>query len=99
MEKFKLFMGMMVAANTAATAIHLCFFLCGAEADYLACMAMFLIARVMLFMANPSMPLNDRNVAIMSAERTLWNLMTMAVMWASYGIVKLFQLLISYFAA
>jgi len=79
--KIRLFLGMLLAANTAALAIWLCFkYMLDNELSYQYCMGIFLIARVVLFMANKQMPLNDENVAFMSSERILWNLATIAVL-------------------
>lgn len=78
--KLRLFIGMLIAANTAGMAIYLGFIFCGTEADYRACLGSFLILRVYLFMANPSLPLTNENVAFMSSERTLWNIATIAVL-------------------
>jgi hypothetical protein len=78
--KLRLLLAMLIAANTAALAIWICFkFMLDNELSYQYCMGMFLIGRVILFMANKQMPLNDENVAFMSSERTLWNNATIAV--------------------
>ena len=80
--KLQLFLGMLVASNTAALAIYLAFLMILDDVNYWACLATFLAVRVYLFMANPSMELNDKNVTFMSSERTLWNLATIAVLAA-----------------
>lgn len=77
--KLRLFIGMMIAAHTAALAIYFCVLLVLDNVDYWACLGIFLAFRVFAFMANPSLPLNDKNVEFMSSERTLWNLATIAV--------------------
>lgn len=78
-QKTKLFFGMFIAANSAAAAIYAALFLAHFQPDYYECLGFFLAARVVLFMANPSMPLNDNNVAFMSQERILWNLATLTI--------------------
>lgn len=90
-EKAKLFFGMFIAANTAALAIKLSLSLAIEDVDYFACLGVFLALRVVLFMANPNMPLTDKNVAFMSSERILWNVATLAVL----VVMMLLKLLIS----
>ena len=80
MTKLKLFLKMLVAANTAALAIYLCLLGTPNELTYELGLRYFLAGRVLLFMANKAMPLNDENVEAMSLERTLWNSATMAIM-------------------
>lgn len=77
--KVRLFIGMLIAANTAAFGIWAAVYLAGERADYWACLGAFLALRIVLFMANKQMPLTDENVAFMSSERTLWNLASIAV--------------------
>lgn len=77
--KLKLLIGMLIAANTAAIAIYASLSMAIDNVDYWACLGIFLAFRVFAFMANPSLPLNDKNVEFMSSERTLWNLATIAV--------------------
>lgn len=96
--KLRLFIGMMIAAHTAAFAIYFCLLLVIDNVEYWTCLSVFLVYRVFVFMANKQMPLNDENVGFMSAERTLWNLATMAIILASFGIMKPYQLLICLFA-
>jgi len=80
--RLRLFIAMLIAANTAALAIYFSLGLIdGLDAvDYWACLGVFLAYRVCAFMANKSMPLTDKNVAFMSSERTLWNLATIAIL-------------------
>lgn len=87
--KLKLFLGMLVAANTAATAIYMGFVAVGSDIDYMVALVFFLLPRVVLFISNPNMPLIDNNVSTMSYERTLWNLCTILVLWTTYGVVQL----------
>lgn len=90
LSKLKLFFGMLVAANTAAIAIFLCFkYLIGTEVEYGFCIGSFLIIRVYLFMANKQMPLTDENVDFMSSERTLWNTATIFVAAAMIPVLLL----------
>lgn len=78
--KIMLFIGMLIAASTAAVAIDLSVKLAtGQFLGFGEAMGLFLGVRVILFMANPSMPLNDSNVQFMSEQRILWNLATIAV--------------------
>jgi len=77
--KLRLFIGMLIAANTAALAIFLSLHFTKYPHDYQTCLGIFLAYRVCAFMANKSMPLNDENVEFMSSERTLWNNATIAV--------------------
>lgn len=79
-EKAKIFFGMFIAANTAALAIKLSLSLAIEDVDYFACLGVFLALRIVLFMANPNMPLTDKNVAFMSSERILWNVATLAIL-------------------
>ena len=92
-EKAKLFIGILIAANTAALAIYLSLGLIDGygAVDYFSCLGVFLATRVILFMANPNMPLTDENVAFMSSERILWNVATLAVL----VMMMLLKLLIS----
>jgi hypothetical protein len=80
-QKLELFLGMLLATVTAAIAIYSAVYLmCGyGYPDLWECAGFFLAARVVLFMANPVMPLNDINVKFMSSERILWNAATIAV--------------------
>lgn len=78
--KLRLFIGMLIAANTAAMAIYVSINFLITEVGYWVCLGSFLAVRVYLFMANPSLPLTDKNVAFMSSERTLWNIATIAVL-------------------
>jgi len=89
--KLRLFMGMLVSANTAALAIYLSLGLINglASVDYWACMGVFLAYRVAAFMANKQMPLTDENVSFMSSERTLWNVATIAVLVVMILIMKI----------
>jgi hypothetical protein len=87
--KLRLFIGMLIAANTAGTAIYLGFKFCGTESDYRACLGGFLMLRVVLFMANPSLPLTDKNVAFMSSERALWNVMTLIILATMHPVLTL----------
>ena len=96
--KLRLFIGMMIAAHTAALAIYFCVLLILDDVEYWTCLSVFLVYRVFAFMANKQMPLNDENVGFMSSERTLWNLATIAIILTSFGIMKLCQLLIGLFA-
>lgn len=85
--KLKLFAGMLIAASTAAVAIDLSVYLAmGTEFGFFESLGIFLAARVVLFMANPSMPLNDKNVQFMSEQRILWNLATLAVLSVAFAI-------------
>lgn len=88
--KLRLFFGMLIAANTAALAIYFSLSLIdGFDAiDYWSCLGVFLAYRVFAFMANPSLPLTDENVAFMSSERMLWNLATLAIL-AFMSVIKL----------
>lgn len=78
--KIKLFIGMLIAANTAGMAIYFGLLLAVGETNYWGCLGSFLAVRAYLFMANRSLPLTDENVAFMSSERILWNLATIAVL-------------------
>ena len=78
--KLRLFIGMFVAANSAGLAIYCCGKFVRADMDYRTSIGLFLMARVFLFMANPALPLTDPNVAFMSSERTLWNVMTVLIL-------------------
>jgi hypothetical protein len=78
--KIRLFIGMLVAANSAGLAIYCCGKFIRADMDYRTCIGMFLMVRVFLFMANPAMPLTDKNVSFMSSERILWNTMTLLIL-------------------
>ena len=91
--KLRLFIRMLIAANTAALAIYLSLGLIDGygAVDYFSCLGVFLSARVILFMANKQMPLTYENVAFMSSERILWNVATLAVL----VVMKLLKLLIS----
>ena len=89
--KIRLLIGMIIAANTAALAICFSLQLAIDDVDYWACLGILLAFRVFAFMANPSMPLNEKNVEFMSSERTLWNLATIAVL----GVMMLLKSLIS----
>lgn len=85
--KLKLFAGMLIAAVTAAIAIDLSVYLAmGTEFGFFESLGIFLAARVVLFMANPSMPLNDTNVQFMSEQRILWNLATLAVLSVAFAV-------------
>lgn len=84
--KLRLFLGMLLAANTAALAIYLCLLGTPSELTYELSLRYFLAGRVLLFMANKAMPLNDENVEIMSMERTLWNSSTVAILAAMTSI-------------
>lgn len=86
--KIRLFIGMMVAANSAALAIYLACKFADFEIGYNQALALFLICRVCLFMANPQMKLTDENVAFMSSERTLWNLASFAVLLTMWAIAS-----------
>lgn len=77
--KVRLFLGMLVASNTAALAIFLSLYFTKYPHDYQTCLGVFLSCRVCAFMANKQMMLNDENVKIMSSERTLWNTATIEV--------------------
>lgn len=91
--KIRLFIGMLLAANTAGLAIYFGISLFGERPDYLACVGSFLAVRVYLFMANKSMPLTDENVAFMSSERILWNLTTIAILGMMNCLISLISLL------
>lgn len=93
MTKLKLFIGMLVAANTAALAIYVSLYFTKYPHDYQTCFGMFLAYRVFAFMANKGMMLNDENVAIMSSERTLWNTATIAVAIVMIPVLALLNLL------
>jgi len=84
--KVRLFLGMLLAANTAALAIYLCGYLADTNLTYSESMALFLGYRVCAFMANKQMPLTDENVEFMSSERILWNAATAAVLLATIAI-------------
>ncbi len=86
--KIRLFIGMLVAANSAALAIYLACKFADFEIGYNQALALFLICRVCLFMANPQMKLTDENVAFMSSERILWNLASFAVLLATWAITS-----------
>lgn len=86
--KIRLFIGMLIAANTAALFIYLACKSASFDVDYIQALALFLIYRVMAFMANKQMPLTDENVAFMSSERILWNLASFAVLLATWAITS-----------
>ena len=77
--KFKLLALMCIAAFTASVAICMAFKLAGIDYGFFEALGTFLSLRVILFMANPAMPLNDTNVQFMSEQRILWNLASIAV--------------------
>jgi len=79
--KLNLLFGMLLATVTAAIATYASIYLMGTlgYVDFWECAGFFLAARVVLFMANPVMPLNDINVKFMSSERILWNAATIVV--------------------
>ncbi len=77
--KIMLFLGMFLAANTAAAAIWLCYQIIKIDNVYCWCLGTFLAVRVYLFMANPSMKLTDENVKFMSEQRIIWNAATIAI--------------------
>jgi len=79
MNKLKLFANMFIAANTAALAMYLCYKIIEFDNVYCWCLGIFLGARVVLFMANPAMPLTDSNVKFMSEQRIIWNSATIAI--------------------
>lgn len=87
--KLRLFIGMLIAANTAALAIKFSLMLALENVDYFACLGVFLAYRVFAFMANPAMPLTSKNVQFMSEQRILWNVATIAVL-APFAIVNQF---------
>lgn len=87
--KMKLFIHMLIAANTAALFIYLACKSASFDVDYMQALALFLVYRVMAFMANKKMPLTDENVAFMSSERILWNLASFAVLLATWAITSL----------
>jgi hypothetical protein len=87
--KIRLFIGMMVAANSAALAIYLACKFADFEIGYNQALALFLIYRVCAFMANPQMKLTDESVAFMSSERILWNLASFVVLMATWAIVSI----------
>lgn len=87
--KIRLFIDMLIAANTAALFTYLACKVASFEVDYIQALAAFLIYRVFAFMANKQMPLTDENVAFMSSERTLWNLASFAVLLATLVITSL----------
>jgi hypothetical protein len=91
MTKLKLFLFMLVAANTAALAIYLCGYLAGANITYWESVALFLGYRVCAFMANRNLELTDLNVQFMSMERILWNVATLAIL----AVMVLVKLIIS----
>lgn len=91
--KLRLFIGMLVAANTAALAIYGSLYFTTYRHSLIDCIGVFLAVRVCLFMANKQMPLNDENVAFMSSERTLWNLATIAVLGMMSCLILLINLL------
>jgi len=86
--KLRLFIGMLIAANTAALFILLACKFAYFEVAYNQALALFLIYRVCAFMANKQMPLTDENVAFMSSERVLWNLASIAVLLATWAITS-----------
>lgn len=87
--KIRLFIGMMVAANSAALAILLACKFADFEIGYNQALALFLIYRVCAFMANPQMKLTDENVAFMSSERTKWNVETIRVVLVTWAIASI----------
>jgi len=91
--KLRLFISMLIAANTAALAIYFSLGLIDGlgAVDYWGCLGVFLAYRVAAFMANKGMPLTEENVAFMSSERILWNLATIAVL----AVMILVKLIIS----
>ena len=91
--KLRLFIAMIIAANTAALAIYFSLGLIDGldSVDYWACLGVFLAYRVFAFMANKSMPITEENVVFMSSERTLWNLATIAIL----AVMTLLKSLIS----
>jgi hypothetical protein len=84
--KIRLFIGMMVAANSAALAIYLACKFADFNIGYNQALALFLSYRVCAFMANPQMKLTDENVAFMSSERTKWNVETIRVTLVTWAI-------------
>lgn len=86
--KLQLLIGMLIAANTAALFIYLACKVASFEIDYIQALVLFLIYRVMAFMANKQMPLTDENVKFMSSERILWNLASFAVLLATWAITS-----------
>lgn len=86
--RLKLFIGMLIAANTAAIFTYLACKSASFEVDYMQALAAFLIYRVFAFMANKQMPLTDENVAFMSSERILWNLASFSVLLATWAITS-----------
>jgi len=94
--KFRLFVGMLIAANTAALAIWIGYkYMLDDEHTYQYCMGIFLISRVVLFMANKAMPLTKENVEFMSSERNLWNNMTILIMAVMMGVILVTQGMLS----
>jgi hypothetical protein len=86
--KLKLFLYMIIAAATAAFAISFAFQLAGVTYGFFEALGTFLGLRVVLFMANPNMPLNDTNVQFMSEQRILWNLASIAIT-SAFALIKL----------
>lgn len=84
--KAKLFIMMSIAASTAAFGISFAFQLAGVTYGFFEALGTFLALRIVLFMANPNMPLNDTNVQFMSEQRILWNI-------ASISITSVFALI------
>lgn len=86
--KLKLFLLMSIAASTAAFGISFAFQLAGVRYGFFEALGTFLALRVVLFMANPSMPLNDKNVQFMSEQRILWNLASI-VITSAFALINL----------
>jgi len=78
--KLRLFLGMLLAANTSALAIYLAGYLAACNITYWESLALFLGYRVLAFMANRNLELTDSNVEFMSVERILWNVATLAIL-------------------
>lgn len=87
--KLKLFLLMILAANTSSLSIYFCGILASCTVTYYESMALFLGYRVLVFMANKQMPLTDENVYFMSTERILWNVATLAILASSLVIKAL----------
>lgn len=86
--KAKLFLLMSIAAGTAAFGISFAFQLVGVQYGFFESLGAFLAFRIVLFMANPNMPLNDTNVQFMSEQRILWNLASIAIT-SAFALIKL----------
>lgn len=91
--KLRLFTGMLLATLTAGLAIYLSLYFTIYYHSFVDCIGVFLAARVILFMANPAMPLTDENVQFMSSERTLWNSATIVILAITNCLILLISLL------